>query len=592
MFKLPTHCTISAFYVDEDGDSIQIDTDSELKDLAKLERIPKLTIAISSDGPDNNPVINTVSVEPVAPAVVVNSLPRHQDPFADILPEEQDATPTTRSETPLSRVPTALVQETQHPAPIPVDIAYPSLFDLETQNAIAMHDVESVAPSDDSPMEAPALHDHSSTTAIGVVGGEGKIPGSFPTQPSNVTSTSRDQPQGQQPQQEQEPQQEQQEQPQQVLLIDLSEIIAAVQKLAEKVTRDPEFMNSAIKTLHEFAESSKSTFEDLIRLFNEMVAGHRSAQSNNEAAPSSKQPPRYSVVFDGDLPSVIAQSSEKKPFIIRFDETDRNRQQPTSSSSSSSSSSTSNSNNGFHIRFNPPTPPQPPSVPSPPAAAAAPQTTWSSPIHICTGITDECRRFHNDKSFTPTQGFQRAAQQAQRAAQLTQLAAQQAHAQAATHAESAQSAANAFKAAIERVIAGVSNFSTTATTGTGTTNPQDLTPRWKYTTCDVCGSKGFTGPRYKCQTCRDYDICGVCYYTMKQSGGSGTDTNYHDASHEFTRIDHMNESNRSVIEGQVDQVIAMGVAGAGTSRKRVRELVVHFGGDLDRVVEVLIDENV
>ncbi|KAJ3285903.1 hypothetical protein HDU79_006950 [Rhizoclosmatium sp. JEL0117] len=68
--------------------------------------------------------------------------------------------------------------------------------------------------------------------------------------------------------------------------------------------------------------------------------------------------------------------------------------------------------------------------------------------------------------------------------------------------------------------------------------PPGSAPRWKYTACVLCGSKGFTGPQYKCKTCRDYNVCGVCYHTSRENkiGVSLEESGGHSSSHEFTRI--------------------------------------------------------
>ncbi|KAJ3076260.1 hypothetical protein HDU99_001374 [Rhizoclosmatium hyalinum] len=68
--------------------------------------------------------------------------------------------------------------------------------------------------------------------------------------------------------------------------------------------------------------------------------------------------------------------------------------------------------------------------------------------------------------------------------------------------------------------------------------PPGSTPRWKYTACVLCGSKGFTGPQYKCKTCRDYNICSVCYHASRENniGVSLEESGGHSSSHEFTRI--------------------------------------------------------
>ncbi|KAJ3026627.1 UNVERIFIED_CONTAM: hypothetical protein HDU68_005362 [Siphonaria sp. JEL0065] len=683
IYRLPSHVSISAFYVDEDGDTIQIDSDSELADLVKLPRIPKLSIAISETAHETASTVTVDAAIAEAPVVEqpaaieqlslqqTQSLPRYQDPFQDPINQEEPNSTISRAATPLSRVQTAVVQEPQH-ARIPVNIAYPTL-DLESHNEISMHDVESVAPSENASTDAAPVDVGAPVlefVAGGSAGGQGeihKIPGAFPSAASANLSASAEV-----PVEETVPAtDEQRTNQQQTLIIDMSEIISMIKTLAEKVTNDPDFMNSAVRTLHEFAESSKSHFEDLFRMFNELLNQRFSSDFSSPtpgASSTPTNPPRYSVVFDDKGASTSR--SEKKPFVIRFDG-DNNTNIPqtfnfNNSSNTRGASSSSSATGGFQIRFNPPEPPRPPQPPQPPQP---PSTPWSAPIHFCTGITDECRHLHNQStSYTPSEGIRRAATSAKSHAAQAKLAAEMAAAQA--HVAAAQAAAtahqaavqarfaasaaadvggkgakevgdefaNAVKAAVEAgrhaatsahaaastgaddaretaaraaadgqaaAAAATTHFVNTLKAVVGTVggviravgsssslrqqaNEQDIgsAPRWKYTTCDICGIKGFTGPRYKCNTCRDYDICGVCYYTSRQDEKSAAQ---HDPTHEFTRIDHPNEGNRSKIEAQVDRVIEMGVA-EGVSRARVEELVVHFGGDLDRVVEVLMDE--
>ena len=43
--------------------------------------------------------------------------------------------------------------------------------------------------------------------------------------------------------------------------------------------------------------------------------------------------------------------------------------------------------------------------------------------------------------------------------------------------------------------------------------------------CDKCGSYGFSGIRYKCFICPNYDLCGTCYEKKE-----------HDAKHPFVHI--------------------------------------------------------
>ena len=44
--------------------------------------------------------------------------------------------------------------------------------------------------------------------------------------------------------------------------------------------------------------------------------------------------------------------------------------------------------------------------------------------------------------------------------------------------------------------------------------------------CDACNTKSFTGTRWKCSKCDDYDLCTVCYFGDK-----------HEITHPFIRID-------------------------------------------------------
>ncbi|KAJ3281132.1 hypothetical protein HDU79_011053 [Rhizoclosmatium sp. JEL0117] len=653
VFRIPTVTSISAFYIDEDGDSIQIDSDVEIQYLLKLPRVPKLSIIVTPLAEESTTSSLAANVEDLNITAEESATGAEEpvlNPFQDI---PQSTLPryvtVDRTNTELSHVPTVSVQETQV-SPTPVRVEYPTLDGLDGQSAISMHDVESVAPSLE--FASPASN--------------AQIPGSFPVsaeEPASAPEASI-------------PAQETEEQPK-TLVIDLSEIIEMISKLVERVTQDPEFMNSAVRTLHEFAASSQSHFEDLMRMFNEMLAKSFPQQHRPSGSQSQENPPRYSVVFDRNTsdPLVTPVSATKKPFIIRF-----NNEPNTGSLSSSSPAESNTRSGGFNIRFDPPsTSEQSGSTPS----------MWQTPIHFCTGITDECKHLHNpNASYTAKEGLHRAKntlkEQAQSAKEQAQAGAQAAASAAATHAHAAASvaaaqahaaasfaASHASKAAEAAAVAGskgakevgehlasaakaafeaskqaASSAASSAATGASSAasatasassaaasganraagevsehlvntlkavvgtvggvlkavssstslraqesagSPPGSAPRWKYTTCDVCGSKGFTGPRYKCKTCRDYDICGVCYYTSRENelGVSPENSGGHSSSHEFTRIDHPNDSNRAEIERQVNQVMEMGLLG---SRERIEELVVHFGGDLDRVVEVLMDE--
>ncbi|KAI8802963.1 hypothetical protein BJ742DRAFT_777806 [Cladochytrium replicatum] len=51
---------------------------------------------------------------------------------------------------------------------------------------------------------------------------------------------------------------------------------------------------------------------------------------------------------------------------------------------------------------------------------------------------------------------------------------------------------------------------------------------WRHIECDGCGVRSFVGKRYKCSVCSDYDLCGRCF----ASGNIG-----HEGSHAFVALE-------------------------------------------------------
>ncbi|KAI8619680.1 hypothetical protein BC830DRAFT_1165170 [Chytriomyces sp. MP71] len=561
-FKLPENCSITAFYVDEDGDTIQVDSDAEIADVLNHPKPPKLSIQIAS-----------LPETPSFPTENMNAL--------NLPAASSDTIPPTIPH--VSPIPTQ--SDLEYPLlSVPAQPVYPSISEYGGSDApIPMHDVESVAPESvaaDSIEDAPSARSLDRTKegstriyfdAVGI-----EEAGASNTD----TSSSQQQEQGQ-PEDSQD-----REQRRKTIILDLSELIQKIRALADRVTRDPEFMNTAMRTLHEFAAASKTAFEDLFRLFNDLLASsHPTGAASTSSSNTSENPPRYSIVVE-----------DGKAFVFR-----------------------------------PQIPPQPPRHGS----------AWNPTFHVCTGITDVCRHLHEPAaSVSAGEGLRAAAAGAREAASVGAGAAMRAAkeasrvaleaskvaleasrgaaAQAAAAAEEAHKKAEAAgraaaSAAGEGVRDAAASASTTAadvsvqvgallqnvlgsigqTLRSVASNPAfrgDSTaaasalPCWKHTTCDGCGKRGFTGPRYKCTVCPDFDLCAVCYFGEQQGS--------HEASHLFERLEVPSEvaTEESWVTEKVNAVVEMGVAD-GVSRSRVQELVVAFGGDLNRVVEVLLEES-
>ena len=60
-------------------------------------------------------------------------------------------------------------------------------------------------------------------------------------------------------------------------------------------------------------------------------------------------------------------------------------------------------------------------------------------------------------------------------------------------------------------------------------------PRYTGVSCDACGKGGFSGKRYKCLVCYDFDLCTDCYEAGET--GSGRHTTLHPMQCILTRVD-------------------------------------------------------
>ncbi|KAI8620835.1 hypothetical protein BC830DRAFT_1077523 [Chytriomyces sp. MP71] len=99
-------------------------------------------------------------------------------------------------------------------------------------------------------------------------------------------------------------------------------------------------------------------------------------------------------------------------------------------------------------------------------------------------------------------------------------------------------------------------------------------PRWQGVVCDGCSAKDFMGARFKCTTCADFDLCAECYVKAKD---------VHNAQHAFEEVKHA---------WDVQEEEAVGVLnGMGfVEDVKSRELLRRYEGNVERVVEVLLQE--
>ncbi len=75
--------------------------------------------------------------------------------------------------------------------------------------------------------------------------------------------------------------------------------------------------------------------------------------------------------------------------------------------------------------------------------------------------------------------------------------------------------------------------------------------------CDACGKSSFSGKRYKCLTCYDFDLCAECY----ESGEAGTSR--HSISHPMQCILTRVESGETTPTRVVMACSAMNIVGNG-----------------------------
>ncbi|KAJ3399728.1 hypothetical protein HDU80_007641, partial [Chytriomyces hyalinus] len=225
-FKLSPSDTVSVTYKDEDGDTIAVDSDDEIRDLLRLPKMPKLVLSVSS-------------VQSGAGL----SLPRHnnENPFLDSNQVENESELSVGGLVSGSVV-AENVTAIEYPALPSQKSVYPTIIEYNDDSHIRMHDVESVAPTEsvaDSPPQETQRNFESKDSKD--IKNDQEFPGGFPS----GSSSSHEHP----------PNESEQTPPKKTVIFDMSELVEKIKALVESVTRDPQFMNTAVDKLHEFAEA-------------------------------------------------------------------------------------------------------------------------------------------------------------------------------------------------------------------------------------------------------------------------------------------------------------------------------------------------
>ncbi|KAJ3117279.1 hypothetical protein HDU96_007318 [Phlyctochytrium bullatum] len=105
---------------------------------------------------------------------------------------------------------------------------------------------------------------------------------------------------------------------------------------------------------------------------------------------------------------------------------------------------------------------------------------------------------------------------------------------------------------------------------------QTWPPRWFGVVCDSCDARSFSGARHKCEQCPDFDLCAGCHPSASF---------VHDASHTFRLVTHPREK---ALEEAIQRIRETGAVYDQASEEKARALLIKYGGNLDRVVDILL----
>ncbi|KAJ1561510.1 hypothetical protein HK405_003699 [Cladochytrium tenue] len=105
---------------------------------------------------------------------------------------------------------------------------------------------------------------------------------------------------------------------------------------------------------------------------------------------------------------------------------------------------------------------------------------------------------------------------------------------------------------------------------------------WVGVVCDGCGESGFHGARYRCEDCRDFDLCQAC----RDGEAGAAHARFGPPGRPHDRLRRMRLPDDATEDDAIAALLEMGFPDNGV----VRDLVRRYGGSVERVVELLARE--